>query len=208
MLTEFIVNSFIVLFVVLDPVGVAPIFASLTQGSSDAYRRQMALRGTALSGLILVLFAFLGHFLLNALGITLDAFRVAGGLFLLLLSIDMVFARQSGLRGTTSRENKEAEGKNDISVFPLAIPLIAGPGGITTMMLLMGETGKQPTWIISLLLVLLSIILISLFTLLMAGRIMRLLGETGSNVISRLLGILLSALAIQYMIDGLRGGFA
>ena len=207
MLTDFIINSFVVLFVVLDPVGVAPIFAALTHGNTDAYRRQMAIKGTVLSAVILILFAFLGHFLLNALGITLDAFRVAGGLFLLLLSIDMVFARQSGLRGTTKRENQEAEHKEDISVFPLSIPLIAGPGAITTMMLLMGETAQQPMWVISLMLVLVGELLLILFTLLMAGRIIRIIGETGTNVISRVLGILLAALAIQYMIDGIRGGF-
>lgn len=206
MLSEFIVNSFIVFFVVLDPVGVALVFVALTNNSTDAYRRQMAIKGTTLSAVVLILFAFLGHFLLEALGITLDAFRIAGGLFLLLLSIDMVFARQSGLRSTTRRENKEAEHKNDISVFPLAIPLIAGPGGITTMMLLMGEAGQQTLWIVSLMTVLIAILLIILFTLLMAGPILRLIGETGSNVISRILGILLAALAVQYMIDGIKGG--
>lgn len=207
MLIEFIINSFVVLFVVLDPVGVAPIFAALTHGNTDSYRRQMAIKGTVLSAGILILFAFLGHFLLNALGITLDAFRVAGGLFLLLLSIDMVFARQSGLRGTTKQENQEAEHKEDISVFPLSIPLIAGPGAITTMMLLMGETEQQPVWIISLMAVLLCELLIIFVTLLMSWRIIKFMGETGSNVISRVLGILLAALAIQYMIDGIRGGF-
>ena len=207
MLTEFVINSFVVLFVVLDPIGVAPIFAILTLDHDDDYRRQMAIRGAILSAVILISFAFLGHFLLNALGITLDAFRVAGGLFLLLLSIDMVFARQSGLRGTTKSENKEAETKNDISVFPLAIPLIAGPGGITTMMLLMGETAQQPLWVLSLVGVLIAVLLLILTTLLMSGKIIEIIGETGSNVISRILGILLAALAVQYMIDGIKGGF-
>lgn len=206
MLTEFIINSCVVLFVVLDPIGVAPVFAALTHGSSSTYIRRMAIKGTVLSAIILILFAFLGSFLLNALGITLDAFRVAGGLFLLLLSIDMVFARQSGLRSTTKSENEEAEHKNDISVFPLAIPLIAGPGAITTMMLLMGETSHQPVWIFSLMAVLVGVLLLSLAALLLAGRIIRFMGETGSNVISRVLGILLAALAVQYMIDGIKGG--
>ena len=207
MLFDFIINSFIVLFVVIDPVGVAPIFAALTHGNTDAYRREMAIKGTVLSAGILILFAFIGHFLLNALGITLDAFRVAGGLFLLLLSIDMVFARQSGLRSTTRRENQEAEHKEDISVFPLSIPLIAGPGTITTMMLLMSETEHQPLWVISLMTVLICELLLILFTLLMSVQLIKFIGETGSNVISRVLGILLAALAIQYMIDGIRGGF-
>ncbi|MDH3325132.1 MAG: MarC family protein [Gammaproteobacteria bacterium] len=206
-MTEFTINSFVVLFVVLDPVGVAAIFAALTQGHTDEYRRQMAMKGTLLSAVILILFAFLGNFLLTALGITLDAFRVAGGLFLLLLSIDMVFARQSGLRGTTKSENEEAEHKNDISVFPLAIPLIAGPGGITTLMLLMGGTGQQPLWVVSLMTVLVAVLVLMFVALIMAGGIVRIMGETGSNVVSRLLGILLAALAIQYMIDGIKGGF-
>ena len=207
MLTDFIVNSFVVLFVVLDPVGVAPIFAALTHGNTNEYCRKMAIKGVFISAGILIVFAFVGQFLLNSLGITLNAFRIAGGLFLLLLSIDMVFARQSGLRSTTTRENLEAEHKADISVFPLAIPLIAGPGAITTMMLLMGEATNHLSWVISLIVVLLFVLLLVLSTLLTARRIIALFGETGSNVISRVLGILLAALAVQYMIDGIRNSF-
>ncbi|MDX1810416.1 MAG: MarC family protein [Gammaproteobacteria bacterium] len=206
MLTEFIINSFIVLVVVLDPIGVAPVFAALTQDNTPAYRKQMAIRGTILSAVILVTFAFLGNFLLSALGITLDAFKIAGGLFLLLLSIDMVFARHTGLRGTTRQENREAEHKEDISVFPLAIPLIAGPGGITTMMLLMGATQHNTMWVGALMLVLFLVLLLILTTLLSASWIIKFMGKTGSNVVSRLLGILLAALAIQYIIDGIRQG--
>lgn len=207
MLTNFIINSFVVLFVVLDPIGVAPIFAALTHGNTREYCHNVAIKGTVISAVILIIFAFTGHLLLNSLGITLNAFKIAGGLFLLLLSVDMVFARQSGLRSTTIRENMEAEHKTDISVFPLAIPLIAGPGAITTMMLLMGEAAQRTSWVISLIVVLIFELLLILTTLLAATRIMRFIGETGSNVISRVLGILLAALAIQYMIDGIRDSF-
>ncbi len=208
MLIEYIINSLVVLLIVLDPLGVTAIFATLTHGTSVSDRQKIAFKGTVISAIILILFGFLGHYLLNALNITLDAFSIAGGLFLLLLSIDMVFARQSGLRGTTQEEAEEAESKADISVFPLAIPLIAGPGGITTMLLLMGEAEQRPLWVFALFCILLIVLIGTYFTLLIGGRLITYMGETGANAISRVLGILLAALAIQYIIDGVRGAFA
>ena len=206
-MTEFIINSFVVLFVVMDPVGVAPIFGALTRGANAQFCRQMAIKGVIISGIILLFFMFAGHLLLNALGISLDAFRIAGGFFLFLLSIDMVFARQSGLRSTTRSEQHEAEKRQDISVFPLAIPLIAGPGAMTTLILMMGEASGRSVYILSILAVLLLVLLSTFLALTFASRIMRIIGETGSNVISRILGILLAALAVQYMIDGITGSF-
>ena len=206
-MTEFLLNTFIVLVIVIDPVGVAPIFGALTHGSSRQYQLKMAKQGTLLAALILGVFSFAGHLLLNALGISLDAFKMAGGLFLLLLSIDMVFARQSGLRSTTEHENEEAEKKADISVFPIAIPLLAGPGAITTLLLLMGESKGDLNRVIGIICVLLFVLILAYVALLYAGRIMKLFGETGTNVISRLLGILLAALAMQFMIDGIIGSF-
>lgn len=122
---EVLFNTFVVLFIVIDPVGLAPMFLGLTRGGTAAYQRKMAIRGTALASGMLLVFFFFGDALLAALGIGLPAFRIAGGALLFLLAIDMVFARQSGLRSTTTREQEEAEHKEDISVFPLAFPLIA-----------------------------------------------------------------------------------
>jgi multiple antibiotic resistance protein len=143
---------------------------------------------------------------LAALGIGLPAFRIAGGVLLFLLAIDMVFARQSGLRSTTIREQREAETKQDISVFPLAFPLIAGPGALTTV-LLMSSTAKGAFAFTGTLVVLLIVLGFTLVSLLYAARILRFLGETGANVISRLFGLVLAALAVQFILDGVRASF-
>lgn len=204
---ESLLNTFIVLLVVVDPIGIAPIFAALTQGATDQHRRRMALQGVLISAFILIAFTVAGQLLLRSLGITLDAFRVAGGFLLFLLSIDMVFARHSGLRSTTQSEQSEAEKRPDISVFPLAIPLIAGPGAMTTMLLLSGE--KSGDWYLmgGTVLVLLVVLAITYFFLIFASRMIKLMGEIGANVVSRVLGVLLAALAIQYMMDGIRNAF-
>jgi multiple antibiotic resistance protein len=202
-----IVNMFIVLLVVVDPVGVTPVFGALTRGGDDAYRRRMALRGTGLAALILLIFAFIGDWLLTTLGIGLPAFKIAGGILLFLIAIDMVFARQSGGRSTTGREEEEARHKQDISVFPLAFPLIAGPGALTTILLMVGEAHGQALYFTSMVLVLLVVLGLTLLCLLGAGRVMKLLGETGTNVMDRLFGVILAALAVQFVMDGLHAGF-
>jgi multiple antibiotic resistance protein len=207
MTLERLVNMFIVLLVVIDPVGVTPVFGALTRGGGDLHRRRMAVKGTALAALILLLFAFIGAWLLDTLGITLPAFKIAGGILLFLIAIDMVFARQSGGRSTTGREEEEARFKEDISVFPLAFPLIAGPGALTTILLMVGESHGRPLYFISMIGVLLLVLLLTLVCLLGAGRLMRLLGETGANVMDRLFGVILAALAVQFVIDGVRAGF-
>ena len=203
---EFVFNAFVTLLVVVDPIGLAPIFAALTQGFSDKQKRESAIRGTALGAVILFLFALAGDVLLDALGIGLPAFRIAGGLLLFLLSLDMVFARPSGMRATTVREQEEEEYQQDISVFPMAIPLIAGPGAITTVLLFTGgsSTGQVALFMV----VLLVILLLTLGSLLLAPRVMRLFGETGANVLSRVLGVLLAALAVQFVLDGLHASLA
>lgn len=199
----FFIESFIIFFVVVDPIGLVPMFAALTHGESSVFRRRMAVRGTAIAAAVLLVFVLAGDALLRALSISVPAFQVAGGALLFLLAIDMVFARPSGLRGPTVREQKEAEQKRDISVFPLAVPLIAGPGAITTVLLRVGDRGAEPAVIATVILVLALVLLITLATLLLTTRIMRLIGETGSNVVTRVLGIVLAALAVQYMLDGL-----
>ena len=197
-------SAFVTLVVVVDPIGVAAIFAALTQRENDAYRVRMAIKGTLLAAGILVLFTVVGDALLAALGISLAAFRIAGGILLFLLAIDMVLARDSGLRSTTVRETEEAATRQDISVFPLAIPLIAGPGAITSMLLLTGQGPDGFGTVLTVLAIMAFVLSLTLLALLAAGRIMRLIGVTGSGVVSRVLGILLAALAVQFVIDGLR----
>ena len=199
---ELLANTFVILVVVIDPIGLAPMFAALTPGGTAAYKRRMAFRGTALAAAVLVVFTLIGDGLLRSLGISLGAFRIAGGILLFLLAIDMVFARHSGLRSTTVREQEEAEQRKDISVFPLAIPLIAGPGAITTVLLTVGSRPSLAASL-SMLLVLAVVLLLTLISLLLAPRIMRLLGETGANVVTRSLGIILTALAVQFIVDGI-----
>ncbi len=204
---ESLINAFVTLFIVVDPIGVAGMFAVLARRNDTDSQRRTAVRGVLLSALILFTFFFIGAQLLRILGISIPAFRIAGGLLLFLLAIDMVFARQSGLRSTTRREQEEAEHRPDISVFPLAFPLIAGPGALTTVLLMTG--GEHRPWIFAAMFAVLALVLaLTLLALLMAPGILRVLGETGANVVSRLLGLMLSALAVQYVLDGIGAAFA
>jgi len=205
---DLFVDSLIILFVVVDPLGLAPIFAALTQGESPSAKRRLAIRGTFIAGAILLIFVLVGDSLLSALGIGMPAFQIAGGLLLFLLAVDMVFARQSGIRSTTEREHREAEAKKDISVFPLAIPLIAGPGALTTVLLMVGEQGDDPAVIGTVLAVLVVVLLATLASLLLSTRLMAFMGETGANVVSRVLGVILAALAVQFVLDGWQAGFS
>lgn len=197
---ELVLNSFVTLLVVVDPVGLAPIFVALTRGEGKAYRREMAVRGTMLGAAILLLFAFIGDGLLSALGIGIPAFRIAGGSLLFLLAIDMVLERPS-----RTREAEGESAREDISVFPLAIPLIAGPGALTTVLLYTGGRGVEETAIF--LGVLVVVLGLTLASLLAAPRIMSLFGEKGSHVLSRVLGVILAALAVQFVLDGIRQSF-
>ena len=192
--------------VVVDPLGLAPIFAALTQGYSEKRRRKAASRGTVLGAAVLLVFALVGDWLLGALSIGLPAFRTAGGILLFLLALDMIFGGPTGLRSRTVRDQEEDEYNQDISVFPLAIPLLAGPGAITTVLLYTG--GGSIGQIAVFVFVLLVVLLLTLAPLLLAPRIVRLYGETGANVLSRVLGILLAALAVQFVIDGIQSSFA
>lgn len=199
---EFAFNSLVTLLVVVDPLGLAPIFAALTRGYPAKRKRDTALRGAALGTAILLIFALAGDVLLEALGIGIPAFRIAGGVLLFLLSLDMVFASPSGLRSRTVREQEEDDFGQDVSVFPLAIPLLAGPGAITTVLLYTGE--RSPAELGVFISVLLLVLLLTLGSLLVAPRIMGLFGETGANVLSRVLGVLLAALAVQFVLDGIQ----
>jgi multiple antibiotic resistance protein len=203
---ETLISAFVVLFIVTDPIGVAAIFAALTHQHSKTQRRRMAITATLLATGILLGFLFLGDTLLTTLGITLPAFRIAGGVLLFLIAIDMVLARQSGLRSTTNSEQQEAEQKADVSVFPLAFPLMAGPGAITTVLLMSGAASGTAQ-LLGLMGVILFVMLLGLVSLLFATSLAQHLGETGANVISRLLGLILTALAVQYVLDGIKATF-
>ncbi len=198
-----VVNTFILLLVVIDPVGLAPMFGALSQGMSAPERARVAGRAVLLAGAILVGFAVAGRRLLGALGVGLPAFQIAGGVLLFLLAIDMVFARQSGLRSATPAEQREAARRSDISVFPLAFPLIAGPGALTTVLLVLTRSGVDAATYAVVFGVLAAVLAMTYAALRAADRLMRWLGETGANVISRLLGLVLAALAVQFVLNGL-----
>lgn len=196
--------AFTTFFATISPIEAAAMFAAMTVGNSAAHRRSMALRGCLIASGIMLAFALFGELLLATLGISLAALRTSGGILLLLIGIDMVFARASGGRSTTQDEAEEAEHKEDISVFPLATPLIAGPGAMGAAILLManvqGEWRQQAVILGCLLLVL----LMTYVALLGATVIQKVLGVTGLQVISRIFGVLLSALAVQFIFDGIR----
>jgi multiple antibiotic resistance protein len=190
-------------FATIGPLDVAAVFAALTGSVTPRRRRQMALRGCAIAAAVLLIFALTGEILLTVLGISLAALRTGGGILLLLIGIDMVFARDSGGTTTTDAEEQEAKAKQDISVFPLATPLIAGPGAMGAVVLLMANTegalALQAVVIGSLLLM----IFVTLLMLLAATQIHRLFGVTGMHVVTRIMGVLLSALAVQFIFDGI-----
>ena len=201
MITLF-VSAFVTLFVVIDPPGCAPIFASLTSGTSPAHRRAMAVRSVGVAALILFVFALVGEAFLRAMGISLDAFRIAGGIMLFLIALEMVFEKR-----TERRENRAAEAKSqapeDISIFPMGIPMIAGPGSIASAMLLTSHRAG-PAELVVVLAALAAILILTLAALLAAGPLMRLVGTKVEAMITRLLGVILAALAVQFVIDGIR----
>jgi multiple antibiotic resistance protein len=196
-----IVHSFVIFLVILDPPGVAVIFAALTHDADDDFRRHAAFQAIIIAGVLLLVFGAIGDPLLAALDVSMPAFRIAGGLLLFLLATDMVFARQSGIRKPTEPEEKEARAQRDISVFPLAFPLLAGPGALTSVVLSVGR-GHDMLEIAGVFVSLLAALAVTLGALLSAGRVVKLLGITGANVIGRVLGVILAALAAQYVVDG------
>ncbi|OOG22011.1 MarC family transcriptional regulator [Thioalkalivibrio denitrificans] len=202
---EILLGAFVLLFIVVDPIGVAAIYAALVHDMPREAQRRIARNGVLLAAGILLTFMLVGNGLLAMLGISIPAFRVAGGVLLFILSLDMIFARQSGLRATTLREQREASHRQDISVFPLAFPLIAGPGAMTTV-LLMASAGHAPPVMAALVVVVVLVLGLTLLALRFAPVIIGALGETGINVVNRLLGLILAALAVQFVLDGVRVG--
>jgi len=202
-LLEFGLLAFATFFATVSPIDVAALFAALTANTDDAHRRAMAVKGTLIAGVIMVAFAVLGDEILRRLGITLPAMKTAGGILLLLIAIDMVFARPSGGSSTTEDETREAGAKDDISVFPLATPLIAGPGTMGAVILLSAKAGGDFRMDVAIIAAIVAVLTVTLMALLMAGRLHRLLGVTGLNVITRVVGVLLAALAVQFIFDGI-----
>jgi multiple antibiotic resistance protein len=190
-------------FATISPIEVAAVFAALTTTASPPMRYSIAVRGCVTATIILLLFALVGKYVLALLGISFAAMRAAGGILLLLISIDMVFARASGAITTTEEEEKEAVLKQDIAVFPLATPLIAGPGAIGATMLLMAGAEGHTVHQFIVLASMLAIMLVTFGSMMFAGQINRILGVTGMHVINRILGILLAALAVQFVFDGI-----
>ncbi|MBS4009623.1 MAG: MarC family protein [Roseovarius sp.] len=201
--TGFLITAFVTLFVIIDPIGMTPLFVALTQGMDSARRRAIAIRACATSALLLILFAALGEKVLGFIGISMPAFRIAGGLLLFLTALDMLFERR-GQRRKGQADAAEEDDSDDPSIFPIAIPLIAGPGSIATVILLAGQMpgAEGLLWVIG---VMLSVIALVFVMFLTSGLLERALGKVGINVVTRLLGMLLAALAVQFVLDGLRG---
>jgi multiple antibiotic resistance protein len=195
--------AFTTYFATIGPADVAALFAALTPDNTRAERRQMAIKGTLIATAILLVFALLGEAVLRLFGISLSALRIAGGILLLLIAIDMVFGRPAGGTTTTSEENAEAALKHDISVFPLATPLIAGPGAIGATILLVANAEADRMRIAVVILVMLGALLLTFLLMLVATQVQKLLGVTGLHVVSRIVGVLLAALAVQFILDGI-----
>ncbi len=199
-------SALVTFLVIIDPPGCAPIFASLTRDTSAAHRRAMALRSSLIAWAILMFFALLGRPMLEALGISLASFRIAGGIMLFMIALDMVFERRTQRRESRALSIEGTPEAEDISVFPMAIPMIAGPGSIASAMLWVSRT-DSPSEIVIVLAAITVVILLTLLALLAAGRLMRLLGERMEAMITRILGVILAALAAQFVVDGLRQSF-
>ena len=198
------ITAFVTLFVIIDPIGLVPLFAALTQGENAARRRAIALRACLTAAGLLTVFGLFGDAVLGLVGISMPAFRVAGGILLFLTALDMLFERR-----TKRREGQSQPGEHDPSVFPLSIPLIAGPGSIATMILLAGQQGSDWSWVLAVHGVMAAVLLLTFAMFLTAGLLERAIGPVGINVVTRLLGTLLAALSVQFVLDGLADfGFA
>ena len=199
---EYFLRALVSLLTVVDPVSLAPIVLGLTAGLTAPARARVVTRAVLIAAGIIAFFGVLGPVLLRALGIGAAAFGIAGGALLFLIAIDMVFGRPSGTRETV-REEEEAQTREDVSVFPLAIPLIAGPGTITTVLLLVAEAGAQPAYWALLAGATAIALGAAWLAMRLSGLVQRVLGTTGVLVLARVLGMLLAALSIQFILDGI-----
>ncbi len=202
---DLFLSAFAVLFVIIDPPGCAPIFATLTQGTSKRHRRVMAFKSVAVAAGILFVFAFFGDHIFHALGIDLDALRIAGGIMLFMIALQMVFEKRTEKRENRAEEALEVmDNPEDIAVFPMGIPMIAGPGTIASLILMMSNSVNVGD-VLSVMAALSLVLVITLISFLLAGFLMKLMGKTFTNVLTRVLGFLLAALAAQFIIDGVKG---
>ena len=203
---ELFLSALAVLFVIIDPPGCAPIFATLTTGTSRKHQNIMAFKSVIIAAVILFGFAYVGEFLFAKLGISLDALRIAGGIMLFIIGLNMVFEKRTEKRkGRAEDVLEEIDDPEDISVFPMGIPMIAGPGTMGSLLIFMSEAQNQSQeWAI--LAALAVTLLITFFSFLIAGPLMKLMGESFTEVLTRVLGVLLATLAVQFVIDGIKGG--
>ena len=203
-----VIKFFIVFFVVVEPLSIAPIFVSLTSDATPEYQRRTAYKAISISALILLAFSLIGTPFLAAMGISIQAFRIFGGLLLFIIALEMVFARTSGTR-TSSVEQEESRQRADVSVFPLAFPMISGPGALVTILLWFGPLSLRahPLLFVALAACVAVVLLITLVVMLLAVPLMRSMGVTGTNVANRLFGVILGALAVQFVLDGIRASF-
>ena len=204
---NFVISALVTLFVVVDPIGLAPTFLAVTEGLPRRARRSVALRASIIAGAILIGTALLGDWLFRALGISLSAFRIAGGLLLFSIAFEMVFGVRMRREGEAAEQAVEEHVRN-VAAFPLAIPLLAGPGAITATVLLAGRANGDLLLTGLLMAVVIFVAATSFVAFILAGRISGLLGMTGNIVLSRLLGVLLAALAVQFVLDGIRAVLA
>ncbi|SDR04173.1 MarC family protein [Pseudovibrio sp. Tun.PSC04-5.I4] len=202
MLIEFLINAFAMLFVTIDPIGLAPVFLAVTAGADSTERRQIAIKAVLISGGTLLAFFFAGRQLLNVLGISQAAFQVAGGLLLFIIAVEMVFEHRQKRKAESAEKAIEQEDLSQTAVFPLAIPLIAGPATISAIILLAGQAPSFASHI-GLIAVLFSVLAISFLVFMLAARIDKLLGSTVQLIVTRLFGVILAALSVQFVADGI-----
>ncbi|MEJ6398150.1 MarC family protein [Yoonia sp. 208BN28-4] len=200
-----LIAAFTTLFIIIDPPGLVPIFIALTQGMTPAQRRAIAVRATIVSAVLMIVFLFLGEAVLGFIGISMPAFRIAGGILLFLTALEMLFQKRQARRQDNAEEGV-ADHEDDPSVFPLALPLIVGPGAITTIILLAGQAEGAADFI-AITAVMFTVLLTVFLAFLSGTGIERALGKTGINIVTRLLGMLLAALAIQFILDGVSQSF-
>ncbi|HEX6541657.1 MAG TPA: MarC family protein [Ktedonobacterales bacterium] len=200
-MVTFFVKALVALVTIVDPVGLVPVVLALTAGMTPSERTLVIFRATAIASIVIAIFGAFGQFIFSSLGVTPEAFSIAGGALLFLVAFDMLFGRPSGAR-ETRREAREAMTREDVSVFPLAIPLIAGPGTITTIILLVSSTNANPVQLALVALAALITLAAALLTMLISAQIQKRIGTTGILVLSRVLGMLLAAVALQFILNG------
>jgi len=202
-MSDFLWQSFVTLLVIIDPFMIVPVFIGLTRTDSSLQRERIARKTCVIAAILLVFFAVAGDRLLDVMGISEPAFRIAGGFLLLLAGVEMVMAKSTGSRTPTNAEEKEAIDRDDISVFPLAIPLIAGPGSMTSIVVLMREAEHHGAMVeMGVILIAIFVLFLTYIAMRMAEKLMKLLGVTGMNVLTRVFGVIVAALATQYIVHG------